>query len=286
MRTFQEFFRRFGRRRAVAEALLFESKNISTHRGPNVYKDSKAYLHRLHAPNFRQMQRSAHQGAKYRLQGKLDDFEAVALETVLGILRGNVGASGVKALKASLRSLYHDAYALGTGGSAAGLHPEADLRSVEDRRWIDSAATHEMRYFNNFLAQVADRQLSPAQISQRLGMYVDTVRGVYDAGRVTGAHPHSLIYWIYQPEAQHCPSCLYLRDHSPYTKETLPTTPRAGATRCLSNCKCHLRFVNADLEVVRQVEATSSRSGHLASLNALKGQRGIRRNPASRRPVI
>lgn len=43
--------------------------------------------------------------------------------------------------------------------------------------------------------------------------------------------------------AEHCPDCVALAANSPYTPETLPTYPGAGATECLTNCKCRLEFV-------------------------------------------
>ena len=38
-----------------------------------------------------------------------------------------------------------------------------------------------------------------------------------------------------------CPDCVYLAKNSPYTSETLPTTPKTGVTRCRSWCYCTLR---------------------------------------------
>lgn len=253
---------------------LTESKHVLTHRGPNTYKDSLSHLHRTMLPNMAQLQRTAHRQASGLLDRKLSSLEprfADKVRIISSDASNEDKLRAVNSLKSDLRSAYHDAYALGVGGSSSGLHPTGDLRSVEDKRWVDSAWTHEMRFFNRFLGQVLDGELNNVQINQRVGMYMDTVRGIYDAGRVNGTHPDSLIYWIYAPEAHHCRSCLYLRDHSPYTKNTLPTTPCAGATECLSNCKCHLRIQLSEPDVVRQVEATSlSRASHLTFLNQTK----------------
>jgi hypothetical protein len=40
--------------------------------------------------------------------------------------------------------------------------------------------------------------------------------------------------------AEHCPDCPPLAAGSPYKWDKLPTVPRAGSTRCRSNCLCFL----------------------------------------------
>jgi len=39
-----------------------------------------------------------------------------------------------------------------------------------------------------------------------------------------------------------CPDCIEMSMGSPYRPDTLPTTPGAGDTKCLSNCQCNLRI--------------------------------------------
>lgn len=267
---------RFGRQNpAVILLHLMESKHIMTHRGPNVFKDNISMMHSMMIPNVSNLQRAAHQSAKSKLDGRIKNFGSLARTRARQLLNRDAPPNLViRDVKEELRKLYHEAYALGLKGSTTGLHPSGDIISPEDRRWVDSAFTHEMRFFNNFLDQISSGEVTLPQIDNRIEMYLNAVRGVYDSGRVIGSHPNSLIYWVYNPEAHHCMSCLYLRDHSPYTKRTIPTTPRAGATECLSNCKCHLRIQIADAELVKQIDSKAiSRSAHLTYLNQLKNRR-------------
>ena len=254
---------------------LEESKHIQTYRGPTTFKDQIAQMHSAMLPNVAQMQRLAHQSAKTRLNTQVKNFGNLTLSRFRQIARGEFSAElALRDVKEEFRQLYHEAFALGMSGSTAGLHSTSELISLEDRRWVDSSFNHEMRFFNRFIGQVVNRELSPGQIDNRVQMYLNAVRGVYEAGRVVGTHPNSLIYWVYNPEAHHCMSCLYLRDHSPFTKKTIPKTPQAGATECLSNCKCHLRIQISDPEIVKQVESRStSKAAHISCLNQLKRRR-------------
>lgn len=260
-----------------AKVVLTESKHIGTYKGRNLERDLLTSAFKDMVPGLARATRHAHQRARSRLDTLVRHFHTTA------VLRLNQARSGtvrrelaLKDLKDSFKVLYYDAYKLGLEGSASHLDPQLGM-SAEDRRWVDTAFVHEMRFFNRFVSQVMEGRLSPGQIDHRVRMYMDTVRSVYESGRVMGTSPTTLIYWVYNPEAQHCESCLYLRDHSPYTRNTIPTTPRAGGTECISNCKCHLRMVPADPEIIKQVEARHlSRSTMMRYLGQLKNRRSPR----------
>jgi hypothetical protein len=137
-------------------------------------------------------------------------------------------------LKKELGVAYQEAYVFGQ--QSVGY--TGDLMD-EDLAFIKSFRRSENKFLNKFMgAIVADKLVMDRY--ERAKMYVDTIKTVFDHGRVEGAPPWVTIYWVPSRGAQHCPDCLILAVNSPYTKKTLPTTPRAGDTRCLSNCKCHL----------------------------------------------
>lgn len=157
-------------------------------------------------------------------------------------------------VKHLLRTAYHEAFEIGYQSSGAG-----SLRTgvaKVDQQWVRSAIQHEMRYFNRFLSQIESSRRSPEELPQspipikrkspeeviaaRMGAYVDTLRHVYYAGRVMGTPTGMVIDWISPLDRETCRGCRFLSEHSPYTKRTLPTTPRAGDTICLSNCRCRL----------------------------------------------
>lgn len=271
-----EYVKRWGTKNPASIVLMLaESKHVATYRGGTSIKDRIAAMQVAMVPTAQAMQRVNHQRGRARLETAVTNFGAEVRRSIRQIRGGLPKGLVTKDLKAEFQTLYHDAFRLGLSGSSVGLVPGNLPISAEDKRWVESAFKHEMKFFNNFLAQALNNELSPMQIDRRVQMYMNAVRGIYEGGRVVGSHPNSLIYWVYNPEAQHCSSCLYLRDHSPYTKRTIPTTPRAGGTECLSNCKCHLRIVISDPELVKQAEARSgTRSAHLTYLNQLKRRRG------------
>jgi hypothetical protein len=138
-------------------------------------------------------------------------------------------------LKRDLGATYERALELGMRGSGwlGGLQEE-------DLRWLRSVRQDEWRYLNRFVESALNDTGAMAR-NDRLRMYVDTVDSVFWTGRVEGLPRDAKIYWVLGV-AEHCATCLEFAAGSPYTRETLPSTPRAGDTLCLSNCKCHLEF--------------------------------------------
>ena len=139
-----------------------------------------------------------------------------------------------------------------------------------DGAWLKTAMTHEMRYLNKFLdAIIEDTGTMP--VSRRLGMYVDSLSSFYDSARVIGLPTNVLLYWTGPGDKATCPGCTYMFENSPFTKHTLPTTPRAGATACLSNCRDRLLVRRTTLEEVQSTDAESlGRDQHLSALQRLK----------------
>ncbi len=81
---------------------------------------------------------------------------------------------------------------------------------------------------------------SERYIRRRMTAYADTLKHAYYAGRVKGTPKGMVIDWISPLDRHTCKGCRYMSEHSPWTRDSLPTTPRAGDTRCLSNCRCRL----------------------------------------------
>jgi hypothetical protein len=75
----------------------------------------------------------------------------------------------------------------------------------------------------------------------RAQAYANATGAAFNLGAVDGGPPGELIVWVLG-NADHCAECPLLAAYGPYTRETLPTVPRAGATPCRSNCKCSLVF--------------------------------------------
>jgi hypothetical protein len=155
------------------------------------------------------------------------------------------------ALKKTLKDAYYKAFSIGvrsSGTAAPGLPI-----SAEDRQYIESAFREESKYLSRMLNDMANGTLK-GQTEKRLQAYIDTLKHQYYAGRISGTPTGWVIDWISPLDRNTCVSCRFLSDNSPYTKKTLSTTPRAGQTRCLNQCRCRLVAREVGLKRFIQVE--------------------------------
>jgi hypothetical protein len=143
------------------------------------------------------------------------------------------------------------------GLAAAGI---GDLGlSAEDEEWLDTKYIRtEWVYLNEFLTSIRlGRAGSLARLRQRAEAYARSLDSVFYTA-LCGAFPDAgtTIFWLLGP-SEHCPDCMRLGQKKRFTPKTLPTTPRAGATRCLYNCRCRLevRYVAAVKLVAKAAKA-------------------------------
>jgi hypothetical protein len=129
--------------------------------------------------------------------------------------------------------------AAGIKGLARGVPPEL---TQDDTRWLRSAMQHEMRFLNGMLRAVID-ETYVMPLPRRVELYVRTLESFYDSARVIGLPATMLIHWSEPKDEKVCASCVYLYEQSPYTKATLPTTPRSGATLCVCLLDCRVRVL-------------------------------------------
>ncbi len=144
-----------------------------------------------------------------------------------------------KKMKAALRVSYTDVYRLGS--RAVGLETLATHMGPDEKRWLTSVLTKESKYFNKFLSAVVKGE-SVTKSKGRIKNYANAIRSVYDASRIIQLPDNVAIHWILQ-SGNPCPECRLLARLSPFVRSTLPTTPKGGATRCLSYCYCKLKIV-------------------------------------------
>ena len=123
------------------------------------------------------------------------------------------------------------------GLMAAGI---GDLpMNTDDDKFMETWVKAERAYLITFFKQIRRSLVSMSRARMRARMYANTLDAlVYSA--LVGSFPQSgtEVHWVLGV-AEHCPDCLRL-SRKTYKPKTLPTTPRAGATRCMSNCKCTL----------------------------------------------
>lgn len=178
--------------------------------------------------------------------------------------------STMDAARRELSKTYREAFRAGL--RAHGVRQRAVTGS--DKKWVDSAVRHEA----GFLAGVGKAMAggkSVKALGPRIAMYGAAALGAFYAGQVAASGPNQQIHWIVDRAAENCQDCLELEARGPYTRDTLPTTPRAGATRCRSNCKCELVFDEVSDEEADQIAAQAVTPNYL--LRRLTGPRSKRR---------
>lgn len=143
----------------------------------------------------------------------------------------------VESVRAMLREAYQKAFELGLKSS--GAETVRATIADSDKKWVKTASKHEMLFLNRLLVQIEEGKIRGG-LEKRLKAYSDALKNVFFSGRVQGTPSGHLIDWTGPNDRATCNGCRFLIEHSPYTKSTLPTTPRAGDTRCLNNCRCRL----------------------------------------------
>ena len=106
--------------------------------------------------------------------------------------------------------------------------------------FLRRATNEEMKYARKFGRDIKSGNLRMPR-TRRAGMYANTLNSMAWHAKVESQPDTVSIEWKLGV-AEHCIDCIILASNSPYTKWNLPTVPRAGNTRCHSNCKCKIRF--------------------------------------------
>jgi len=266
---------------ALAEAgLLFEGKSVGTARELDLlFLDLDQTTRAKIRPN---------QFAKERKKGVtvgrriLDRVQQQVERELLRIMRRHDAGK-----YESFRAFERDAVALmkpawkevfeagvrssGIKGTGSTTGPVVKL-SPDDVKWLRSAIAHEMRFLNGFMTAV-DEGTWKMPLPRRVRMYARTLEAFYDSARVIGLPATVMIHWTGENDERTCPGCKYLFEHSPYTKKTLPTVPRAGLTPCLTNCrdKLLIRQVESDA-VISRTNASLTRGTHIKHLRRIKAR--------------
>jgi len=141
-----------------------------------------------------------------------------------------------------------------------------------DDKWLRSAMTHEMRFLNGFLRQIVEKT-HKMPLDRRVEMYANALSSFYESARVSALPWEVVIHWAGPNNKITCPGCKYLFEHSPYSKADLPTTPRAGSTPCLTNCRDRLLIRRVEPQEASAVaEAGLTGEQHIRNLRKIKRQ--------------
>lgn len=265
----------------LPEALM-EGKSLGTYKGTDDIRQALLnYGFDLASGEFKKARRRASSTTNKQFAALMERIKRGLHHTAKRWIDGEITKGRWQRwTKQLLREAYFDAFDMGLKSS--GAESLRAGRAKMDTDWIESAWRQEMIYLSRFLKQIEDsvipakwgtdkdpespyfgrhRMLEPARLSdksssiiqRRLEAYADSIKHVYYAGRVMGTPAGMVIHWVSPLDRNTCKGCRFLSDYSPYTKENIPTTPRAGDTRCLNNCRCRLVMAEVSKDAWRDV---------------------------------
>ena len=159
----------------------------------------------------------------------------------------------------------------GTPGTGAGKGKTLVKLGHGDDAWLKTAMAHESRFLNKFLTAIIEGT-TKMPIERRTDMYVTALSSFYESAKVIALPSNILIWWAGPNDKKTCPSCEFMFENGPYTKWNVPTTPRSGATICLTNCRDRLFIRRVDpMEAKEALEgATRTRGGYIKALRQIK----------------
>ena len=258
-----------------AKPHLFEGKAIGT--APEVDlvfldkdKTMDSFLRPQDFANARKKGVTVGKRALKRVQKRvLDELLPLVLDHDAGkTWNSDFKAEATKVMKRAWREVFI-AGVRSTGIAGETSHAPIEF-SKEDEKWLRSAMQHEMRFLNGFIEAVTE-QTYKMPLDRRTRMYVDALESFYDSARVIGLPATSVFRWTGKKDKRVCESCQYLKDHNPYHKKQLPTTPRSGLTVCLTNCRDRLLVrVVGSTEALRVLSEGPTRGEHIKKLRAIK----------------
>lgn len=138
----------------------------------------------------------------------------------------------------AIKNSYQNSFLLGKRFSQI---DELSLSSDEIKS-IGYQVGQEMTFMSKFADDVMNNG-GRMNYSRRMQMYVDGLLPLFMFGRLAYLPEDIEIQWLLGDTDKHCIDCLSFASNSPYNKKNLPTIPKAGGSRCLSNCRCSLNYI-------------------------------------------
>lgn len=164
-----------------------------------------------------------------------------------------------------IHGAYHQAFESGFDVIARGR----TYISNDDSKIVNTAVKEELSFIRPMLRDVKRSEKSAKSFYSRIDRFIGGVQAMIDAGRTAATPDNYLFNWISERDRNTCPDCMWLDVNSPYTKSNLPTTPRAGATRCLWRCRCKIVAVRSSPARVEKVRRDSHSAQYILD-NVLK----------------
>lgn len=152
-----------------------------------------------------------------------------------------------------------------THAFVAGRRARGDARhSITDSEANMLAGRHRrnLRYFTKFVNDV-HRGRGRMPYARRAHLYAQSLWSLYTRGETTSwdapEEENARFYWIMDPDAEHCPTCLerakMSRERDGFSWEELVEIGFPGEnTECIVNCRCHIRKVVKRQVTIDRVE--------------------------------
>jgi len=226
---------------------LHEAKAVTTIKpgGGGIGRKRREVKLRQQSSTFARSQKAHARAASKSLDKTVDEFGDFIVK-LIGQYQSNKIAYRRMLTRAQIAFKGQVEQVFKLGMKSVGLvKPTGSLYDLTDneKKWIRSYVLEEFGYFRKFLDDVK-RGATQKVIKRRAFLYASALRSVYESARVLSVGSDVLITWTLESDDP-CPDCRELARHNPYTTQNLPTTPKAGTTRCLSNCYCTLRIDKA-----------------------------------------
>jgi hypothetical protein len=133
--------------------------------------------------------------------------------------------------------------------AALGRQRAGDLspRNADDDLLGQAVADEELRYLTRFADDIrggrytgTDGTLDGDKIGNRAATYSRKLLATANEAFVQSSPADATFDWHLGYVEKSCMECPALAEGGPYTPATIPTYPRAGATRCMFHCECSL----------------------------------------------
>jgi hypothetical protein len=117
--------------------------------------------------------------------------------------------------------------------------------TTQARRVLESETARQKAFASRFALDVARGETEEGRKipeGTRAAMYAEASEAGYQIGASLNSPDGTLIWWVLAELSRHCYLCPIHAANSPYTRESIPSSPRDGSTPCKTRCKCHLTF--------------------------------------------
>lgn len=254
---------------------LTENKHLSTHKGLKPFTFKRDQLldiqRRIVGPTAWRKVKIGVQSASIRQFSALQSKFHKELYRIASALNDGYSSLSQATKESSdlFNAYYNKAYTLGAKASGSGItlgYRAKDALPIiyrQEQQWIRTAALQERKFWNKFLDQIdhnvfntpplkqtikgkvvmTPQYLSHFSLPERVKMYSLSLESNFDAGRVAASQNHSVVFWRTTKDDKPCPTCLWLEANSPWPKELMVTTPKAGLCPCRHNCRCSLSII-------------------------------------------